>query len=116
MGDGVERIHEKIRSFQKKYYLNIFIRGSIITLAAVFGYFLLAALVEHNLWLAHWARLLIFFSFFALVAFCIYRFLKDPILWWITRKGLGEEQSAQIIGSYLPNVKDRLLNLLQLAA
>lgn len=114
MADGIDRIHEKIRSFQKRYYLNIFIRGTIITLAAVFCYFLLAALLEHMLWLGQWARLLIFFSFFILVAFCIYHFLKDPLSWWIAKKGLGEQQSASIIGGRLPAVKDRLLNLIQL--
>jgi hypothetical protein len=116
MGDGVERIHEKIRAFQKKYYLNIFIRGTILTLSAVFVYFLLATLLEHNLWLGRWGRLLILFSFFSLVAFCVFRFLRDPLRWWIMKKGLGQEQSAQMIGNYMPTVKDRLLNLIQLAA
>jgi hypothetical protein len=116
MENGVGKIHEKIRSFQKKYYLNIFIRGAILTLSSVFIYFLLAALLENSLWLGHWARLLIFFTFFALIAFCLFRFLKDPIQWWIRKKGIGEERSAQLIGDSIPSVKDRLLNLIQLSA
>lgn len=116
MTEGLERIHEKIRSFQKKYYLDIFIRGLILTLSITLLYFLIAALLEHNLWLSQWIRLLIFVAFFGIVFFCVFLFLKEPIRWWIARKGLGEEKSAKIIGGYMPDVKDRLLNLIQLTS
>lgn len=116
MRQGVEHVHEKIRSFKRKYYLNIFIRGSILTLSILFSYFLLAAVIEHNLWLGPWARFLTFSAFFGIALFCTYRFLKEPLQWWLARRGLSEEQSARIIGSYVPSVKDRLLNFIQLSA
>ena len=98
-GAGVERIHEKIGSFKKKYYLNIFVRGALLSLSILFSYFLVAALVEYNLWLGPWARLLIFISFFAITLFCLYRFLKEPIQWWLAKRGLNEEESAKVIGN-----------------
>lgn len=116
MSDGIESIHKKIRSFQKKYYLNIFLRGSILTLSIVGAYFVLASLLEHSLWLESWARLTIFITFFAIVVYCVYHFLKEPLSWWIAKRGLGEEQSARLIGSTMPGVRDRLVNLLQLGA
>jgi hypothetical protein len=116
MSDGVGRIHEKIRSFQKKYYLNIFIRGTILTLSILIGYFVLASIVEHNLWLSQWSRLLIFLTFFGVAAFCVYKFLNEPLKWWLAKRGLNEEDAARIIGGRLPNVKDRLVNLIQLAS
>lgn len=115
MGEGMDRIHEKIRSFQRKYYLNVFIRGAILTLTLVIAYFVLAATLEHNLWMGPTVRMGIFICFFLLVAFCIVRFLRDPLRWWFAKKGLEEEQSARMIGEKMPNVKDRLLNLLQLS-
>lgn len=115
MGEGMDRIRAKIRSFQRKYYLNVFIRGAILTLTLVIAYFVLAAVLEHNLWLGPTARMAIFVCFFLLVAFCVFRFLSDPLRWWLARKGMEEEQSARIIGERMPNVKDRLLNLLQLS-
>jgi hypothetical protein len=114
MGNGVERVREKIQSFQRRYYLNIFVRGLLLTLSILCCYFLLAALIEHNLWLSSWLRLSLFSSFFLIAAFCIYRFLKDPIRYWMLKRGLSEEQSARMIGQYLPSGKDRLLNLIQL--
>src|SRR5687768_17853951 len=112
MSDGVGRIHEKIKSFQRKYYLNIFIRGTILTLSILLGYFVLVSLLEHSLWLSQWMRLLIFITFFGVAGFCVYRFLNQPLQWWIARKGLNEQDAAKLIGGSIPTVKDRLLNLL----
>jgi len=116
MGAGVERIHEKIGSFKKKYYLNIFVRGAILTLSILISYFLIAVVLEYNLWLGPVARFSIFLTFFAVVAFCLYRFLKEPLQWWLAKKGLSEEQSAQVIGKHTPTIKDGLLNLIQLSS
>src|SRR5687768_6165288 len=116
MGAGLDRIHQKIRSFNKKYYLNIFVRGAILSLTILCSYFLLAAILEHNLWLGPVARLSIFILFIGTAIFCIARFLKDPFRWWLMNRGLTEEQSAKVIGHYLPHAKDGLLNLIQLAS
>lgn len=114
MASSVDQVQEKIKAFQKRYYLNLFVRGSLLTLSILCGYFLMAALLEHVLWLGPWIRLLLFFSFFSMAAWCVYRFLKEPLQWWFLKKGLNDEQSARIIGSSLPAVQDRLLNFLQL--
>ncbi len=116
MGEGINRISEKINSFKKRYYLNLLIRGSIFTLSAILVYFILASLLEYNLWLSKSARFFIFASFFALVGWCVFRFLKEPLAWWIYRKGLGEEESARLIGSFFPSVGDKLVNVIQLAS
>ncbi len=115
MSDGIQDIHRKVGAFKRKYYLNLFLKGSLLTLTFVLGYFLIAALLEYNLWLGREARFLILASFFGLVAFCLFQFLKEPLTWWIYKKGLGEEDSAKLIGNYFPTVRDRLLNVLQLS-
>jgi len=116
MGEGINRINEKINSFKRRYYLNLLIRGSILTLSAILVYFIIASVLEYNLWLGRSARFLIFSSFFALVGWCVFHFLKEPLAWWIYRKGLGEEESARLIGKFFPSVNDKLLNVIQLAS
>ncbi len=116
MREGIKVIDSRLNSFRKRYYLSLFIKGSILTFSLILLYFLIATIIEYNLWLSGWARFTILFSFFALVAFCVYRFLKAPLSWWIYHKGLGQEESAQMIGAYFPTVKDRLLNLIQLSS
>jgi hypothetical protein len=116
MDEGIKDINRKIAFFKQKYYLNLFIRGAILIPAIVLGYFLFASLLEYNLWLDRPTRLVILVLFFILIAFCLYRFLWKPLSWWINGKGLGEEESARIIGNYFPAVADRLLNIIQLTA
>lgn len=116
MGVGIEDIRQKIQSYKRRYYLNIFIKGGLLTGAILISYFLVAAVVEYVLWLSPWARILIFANFFILTIYCIVRFLKQPIQFWIAKKGLSEEESALLIGQQLGGSTDRLLNLIQLAA
>ena len=116
MSNGVEGIHEKIRSFQKKYYLNMFIRGAILTLSILIGYFLLASVLENYLWLDQWSRFLILITFFGVAAFCAFKFLNRPFKWWLAKRGLNDEEAARLIGGAMPSVRDRLVNLIQLAS
>lgn len=114
MDSGAERIHNKIRSFKRKYYLDMFLRGSILSLAILTVYFLIAAILEYNLWLGGWARFVTFLTFFVVAGYCMVRFLREPLGWWLANKGLSEEESARLIGNYIPSVRDRLLNYVQL--
>ncbi|MBL7838940.1 MAG: hypothetical protein JNJ75_02255 [Cyclobacteriaceae bacterium] len=48
--------------------------------------------------------------------YCGFRFFKDPLTYLISKRGLNDEQGARLIGNYFPNIKDRLVNLIQLSA
>lgn len=115
MGNGIERIQQKINSFKRRYYLNLLVRGILFTLTILVFYFLTAALLEHVLWLGTWGRLLILVVFFGLIVYCGFRFFKDPFTFWISKRGLDDEQGARLIGDYFPSIKDRLVNLVQLS-
>jgi hypothetical protein len=114
MVDRINNINDNLSSFKRKYYLNLALRGILLTFSLMLFYFLIASLAEYNLWLGTSVRLVIFSSFFLLAAFCTYRFLKEPLAWLFYKKGLGQEESARIIGSRFPEIHDRLLNLIQL--
>ncbi len=116
MGEGIKGIDEKLNSFTRRYYLNIFLRGVILSVSILLAYFLIASLIEYNLWLGKVGRFLIFSFFFAIALFSVFKFLREPITWWIYKKGLQEEESARIIGQYFPNISDKLLNLIQLSS
>jgi hypothetical protein len=115
MDEGIKGINRKISSFNKRYYLNLLIRGGIFTASAILFYFIIASLIEYNLWLGRGARFLLFTSFFLLTAYCVLRFLREPLAWWIYKKGLKEEDSARLIGTFFPSIGDKLLNVIQLA-
>jgi hypothetical protein len=114
MSSGSDRVRENINAFRRRYYINLFLRGLLLTLTILCFYFLSAALIEHALWLSPWIRFFLVLVFFITTLYCVYRFLKDPLKFWFAKKGLGDEQSARIIGNYFPEIKDRLVNLIQL--
>ncbi len=116
MGEGINSINEKLNSFTRRYYLNIAIRGSILSISILLAYFLIASLLEYNLWLGKSGRFLIFASFFALVGLSVFRFLREPLAWWLYKKGLRKEESARMIGRFFPDISDKLLNLIQLSS
>lgn len=116
MAEGIKSINQKISFFKRKYYQNLLTRGAILAPALILGYFLVASILEHNLWLGKSVRFFILIVFIALVLFCLLYFFRKPIQWWVYKKGLDEEQSARIIGRHFPSVADRLLNIIQLAS
>lgn len=116
MGSGIDKIHEKINSFKRRYYLNLLVRGLLFSLSILFFYFLTAAVLESVLWLGPWGRFLILLLFFILVIYCAIRFFKEPVAFWIYKRGINDEQGARLIGNYFPSIKDRLVNLIQLSA
>ena len=83
MDSQVAGIHEKIKSFKKRYYLDMLIRGLILSLSILIVYVLTATILEYNLWLGPCARFLAFFSFFLVASLCIIKFLKEPLQWWV---------------------------------
>lgn len=115
MDGRLERVSDNISSFRRKYYLNLFLRGSILTASLLLAYYLLANLIEYNLWLSRGARLTLIVLFFLTAVYSVYRYLRNPIRWWISGRGLGNEDSARLIGDHFPTIQDRLLNFLQLA-
>ncbi len=115
MRDGLNKVNDKLTSFKRKYYFNLFLRGALLTLALTLAYFILAAVLEYTFWLNSWLRFAILVAFFGVVAFSVYRFLRQPLRWWVYRKGLGQEEAARMVGSLFPDIRDRLVNLIQLS-
>lgn len=116
MGEEIKVIQQKVAAFRRKYYLNTLLKGSLLTASVLLGYFLLASLLEYALWLDSSFRFLLLSAFIGVAVFCLLRFLKEPLQFWLANKGLTDEQSARIIGQRLPHVNDSLLNFFQLAA
>lgn len=84
MGRRVDNVSDKIISFRRKYYVNLFLRGTILSLTLLMAYYLMVALLEYNLWLGKEVRLTLFIMFFVAAIYCLYRYLRDPLLWWLS--------------------------------
>ena len=113
--DSYKYLLQKLESFIRRYYINELIRGAILFLSIGLLYFLLTLLVEYFLWLDSFGRQVLFWSFILVEVLLLWRFLMIPLLkLFKLSKGLDHGMASRIIGEHFPEVKDKLLNVLQL--
>ncbi len=106
---------DRLDQFIRKYYLNQVIRGSLYTLGLVGLCFLAVALLEGNFYFDRLGRKTLFFGFLGVSAVAAGYWVLLPLARYF-RLGdvISHEQAASIIGDHFGDVKDKLLNLLQL--
>jgi hypothetical protein len=114
--EAKNEIYNKLEDFIKKFYYNELIKGSILFLGIGLLYFIATLLMEHFLWLSTFGRSLLFGIFITFQLFLLFRFILFPIFKLIKlQKGLNYVEASLIIGTHFIEVKDKLLNFLQLA-
>ena len=110
-------IYSKLESFIKKYYLNELIKGSILFIGLGLLYFIVTLSIEYFLWLPILGRTLLFWSFIVVEFFLLIRFICFPIFkLFKLAKGINYDDASRIIGNHFEEVKDVLLNFLQLSS
>jgi hypothetical protein len=107
-------IQEKVNAFKKRYYFNVFVKGFLVSISLLLSYWLVLALLEYALWLPSHVRFVLLVSYIGIAVWCLIKYLYKPFRFWLLNKGLTDIESAGIIGQYLPEVKDKLVNFYQL--
>ena len=106
---------ENLDRFIRKYYTNQAVRGGIFSVIYVLGFFLAINLLEYYLYLPPGLRKLLFYSFIgSSVAFVGVFFVVPLLHQYRLGKVISHETAAEIIGRHFTEVKDKLLNVLQL--
>ena len=108
-------IEYKLQQFSRKYYTNELIKGTILFLSLGLLYLLFTLFIEYFLWLKPTARTILFWGFILIESFLLVRFIGFPLFKLFgLQKGISFEEASKIIGDHFPEVKDKLLNVLQL--
>ncbi len=105
----------RLDGFIRKYYANKLLRGTIIFLGSALAFYLIISLGEYYFYFPSWLRYTLLailgtLGLGSLISLVLIPLLKMQKL----GKVISREQAAEIIGSHFPNVKDKLLNILQL--
>lgn len=105
----------KLDEFIRKYYTNQLIRGVIYSAGALVAFFLITTLIEFVGRLGTIGRAILFYSYLTLTLAIIINYLLIPIF-HLARIGkvISYEQAAEIIGKHFHDVRDKLINTLQL--
>lgn len=108
-------IHDKLKSFIKKFYTNEIIKGSILFISFGLLYLFFTLIIEYFLWLEPLSRTFLFW-FFVLIEFILFfRFILIPLSKLAgIRKGLTDTEASRIIGKHFKEVDDKLTNIIQL--
>lgn len=105
----------KLRAYKRKYYLNLLLKGSIISVAALISAYLLINSLEYTLRFNSPVRAFFLFSFLIFFCYIFYKWVIDPVIKLLFNgKQLSNEEAARQIGKYFPSISDKLLNTLQL--
>ncbi|MCX6244544.1 MAG: hypothetical protein NTU98_07525 [Bacteroidetes bacterium] len=105
----------KLDEFIRKYYRNQVIRGTLLFLAILLFSSLLFVTIEYFLHTGILPRTILFYLFIVLNGSSFLIFIADPLL-KLRKIGriISHEQAARIIGEHFGEIKDKLLNTLQL--
>ncbi|MBQ9436093.1 MAG: hypothetical protein IJU33_08215 [Bacteroidales bacterium] len=108
-------IHQKIKEFVQKYYLNKLYKGAILFVAITLVTFIVYALLEYFSYFTTPVRTVLFYSYLALFAATLIFYVIIPLVKLAGYgKQISNEQIADIIGRYFPEIDDKLLNIFQL--
>lgn len=108
-------VKQKLLQYKRKYFASELMKGGLISLSALLAIFLIINYLEYILYLPPMVKSLLLFSFSALCLYSIVFKIVVPLYHiWLAPDRLSDEEAAQQIGKYIPEVSDRLLNIIQL--
>jgi hypothetical protein len=108
-------ITEKIDKLTFRERLHQAVYGAQIAVVLILGFFLLLSLTEHFFRFSSTVRTVLFFLFLVASLYSIYRLFLHPFALYIRGKIQKDHHSgAKRAGEYFPEIKDELLNALQL--
>ncbi len=112
----INQLISKLDAFIRKFYINRLIKGGIYSLALLFGFFIFFVVIEYFSNFDVLGRSIIFYSYLTLASGVLIFYILIP-LFKLYRIGnvISHEQAANIVGSHFSDVKDKLLNTLQLS-
>ncbi|MDQ3141760.1 MAG: DUF4175 domain-containing protein [Bacteroidota bacterium] len=112
-----DQLIHKVDQFTRKYYVNQLIRGGLYFVGLITLVFILFNLLESYFYFGTAVRKILFFSFVFLSFGTLWYWIVRPMMHYFRLgKLISQEQAARIIGTHFSEVKDKLLNVLQLKA
>lgn len=115
MTDNERHIQSQLKSYRRKYYLNLALRGLIISLGLTMSIFLVVNTLEYSFRFGTWVRAGLLFLFVGIALVALVKYVALPLFQMLSaRRGMTDEQAAQNIGAAFPGIGDKLLNIIQL--
>lgn len=113
--ESLKELHRKTDDYIRKFYLDEALRGLMFALAYSIGLFVLFVAAAYYMNLSSAGRVFLYYGFVFSTSLVWIRFVLFPLgVRMGIGRGMGREQAATYIGQAFPEVRDGLLNVLQL--
>ena len=100
MNTNYELLIQKLDAFIRKFYLNKLLRGTLLFVGLLLGFFLFISLFEYQLYLSSAVRKFLLFGFIATSATALVFLVAQPLIHFLKLgKQISHEQAATIIGN-----------------
>ena len=110
-----QQLITKLDAFIRKYYLNQIIRGTLYSLALIVALFVAFNLLEYYYYFGQSGRKTMFYSFIGVSSLALVGWVLLPLARYFNLGTvISHSKAASIIGDHFGDVKDKLLNILQL--
>ncbi len=113
--NAIKNIQYKLHNFIRTFYYSELIKGLLLFFSIGLLYFIFTLFIEYAFWLKPVYRSLLFWIFITVEIVLLTKYIVFPIFKLIgIKQGISEKDASAIIGNHFPEVKDKLLNMLQL--
>ena len=108
-------LFKQIHLYKKKYYTNTLIKGILTAISLLLAGFTFVTAFEYFAQMNSDGRTFLFFAYLSMLVLCIYFWIGVPTYKLIfLDRFLNDEEASKKIGIHFPDIKDKLLNTLQL--
>jgi hypothetical protein len=112
---AIEGLLLRIREYRQKYYQNQLLKGIIFSAGLLLTVYLIFNTLEYFGRFSSVVRGMLFFGFLAVLVFSFFQWVVRPLIHLSgLKKPISDETAALRIGSYFPEIGDKLVNTLQL--
>ena len=115
MSNNYQILIKKLDEFIRKYYKNKLLRGGIYSAGLLLASFIVFTSIEYFGQFSTTGRTILFYSFLSIIAYLLVNYVAIPLSkLYRFGKIINHDQAAEIIGNHFEEVKDKLINVLQL--
>jgi len=115
MENNYQILIRKLDNFIRKYYKNRLLKGSIYAFGLLLLAFIFFTSLEYIMQFNTGGRTLLFYAFLVISSYVLVYFIIVPLAkLYQFGKIINRKQAAEIVGNHFEEVKDKLINVLQL--
>lgn len=115
MSNNYQILIAKLDAFVRKYYKNRLLKGGIYSAGLLVVAFMVFTSIEYFAEFNTTGRTILFYAFITVTLYLLVNYVAIPLSkLYQFGKVINHQQAAEIIGNHFDEVKDKLLNVLQL--